>query len=40
MEFRCAGREDVSLILFFIRELAAYEQMLEEVVADEKTLEH
>ena len=39
MNFRYAERNDVSLILKFIRELAAYEKMLDEVVADEATLE-
>lgn len=39
MEFRNAERKDVALILRFIRELAAYEGLEEEVVADEKTLE-
>lgn len=38
-EFRFAGRADVPLILCFIRELADYEGMLDEVVADEPTLE-
>ncbi|MFQ8999364.1 N-acetyltransferase family protein [Allofournierella massiliensis] len=38
-EFRFARREDVPLILQFIRELADYEQLLSEVVADEATLE-
>lgn len=38
-EFRFAQREDVPLILQFIRELADYEQLLSEVVADEATLE-
>lgn len=37
--FRSAGREDVPLILRFIKELADYEGMLDEVVADEATLE-
>ena len=37
--FRSATREDVPLILQFIRELADYEKMLHEVVADEATLE-
>lgn len=37
--FRAAVREDVPLILTFIRELADYEGMLDEVVADEATLE-
>lgn len=39
MKFRFAVREDTPLILTFIKELAAYEKMLDEVVADEKTLE-
>lgn len=38
-EFRFAQRRDVPLILQFIRELADYEKMLPEVVADEPTLE-
>ena len=38
-EFREAERADVPLILQFIRELADYEGMLDEVVADEPTLE-
>lgn len=37
--FRFATREDVGLILHFIRELADYEKMLDEVVADEAILE-
>ena len=37
--FRGAVRADVPLILAFIRELAEYEGMLDEVVADEATLE-
>lgn len=37
--FRSAARADVPLILAFIRELAEYEGMLDEVVADEETLE-
>lgn len=37
--FRYARRTDVPLILRFIKELADYEKMLDEVVADEKTLE-
>lgn len=37
--FRYAQREDIPLILQFIKELADYEKMLDEVVADEKTLE-
>lgn len=39
MEFRYAERKDTKLILQFIKELADYEKMLDEVVADEKTLE-
>ena len=39
MEFRYAERKDTALILQFIMELADYEKMLNEVVADEKTLE-
>lgn len=39
MEFRYAERKDTALILRFIKELADYEKMLDEVVADEKTLE-
>ena len=34
IEFRNARREDTPLILAFIRELADYEHMLDEVVAD------
>ena len=37
-ELRFAKEEDVSLILSFIKELAAYEKMSDEVVADEETL--
>lgn len=36
MNFRYAEREDTALILQFIRELADYEKMLDEVAADEK----
>lgn len=39
LTFRSAERKDVSLILKFIKELADYEKMLNEVVADEATLE-
>lgn len=39
LTFRSAERNDVSLILQFIKELADYEKMLSEVVADEATLE-
>lgn len=34
MEFRYAERKDCALILQFIKELADYEKMLDEVVAD------
>lgn len=37
--FRHAGKKDIPLILKFIRDLAEYEGLLNEVVADEKTLE-
>lgn len=37
-EFRFAKEEDASLILDFIKELAEYEKMSDEVVADEQTL--
>ena len=37
--FRTAERKDTPLILQFIKELADYEKMLDEVVADEATLE-
>lgn len=39
LSFRFAERQDTRLILKFIKELADYEGLLEEVVADEKTLE-
>lgn len=39
LTFRYAKRKDVSLILQFIKDLAEYEKMLDEVVADEATLE-
>lgn len=39
MEFRYAEKRDTGLILQFIKELAEYEKMLDEVVADEATLE-
>lgn len=38
MDFRYAKREDTALILDFIKGLAEYEKMSDEVVADEKTL--
>ena len=37
-EFRFAKEEDASLILDFIKELAEYEKMSDEVVAEEQTL--
>ena len=39
LKFRFAERKDVSLILKFIKDLAEYEKMLDEVIADEPTLE-
>ena len=39
LSFRSAERRDVPTILQFIRGLAEYEKMLDEVVADEATLE-
>lgn len=39
LTFRSAERDDVPLILHFIKQLAEYENMLDEVVADEATLE-
>lgn len=38
LSFRPATRGDVSLILSFIRQLAAYEKMLDDVVATEELL--
>ena len=38
MDYRYAVEEDTPLILDFIRQLADYEHMLDEVVADEETL--
>lgn len=40
MDYRFATEEDTSLILFFIKELAAYEKMATEVVATEELLHH
>lgn len=40
LTFRNAERKDTSLILQFIKALAAYEKMAEEVIADEPTLEN
>ena len=39
LRFRSADRKDTPLILQFIKELAGYEKMLNEVVADEAMLE-
>ena len=38
-KFRHAQREDMGKVLFFIRQLAEYEKMSEEVVATEELLE-
>ena len=38
LTFRAAEEKDCGLILFFIRELATYEKMLDEVVATEEML--
>ena len=39
LKLRYAERKDITLILDFIRKLAEYEKMTDEVIADEKTLE-
>ena len=39
LSFRFANRDDAPLILRFIRELAAYENMLDDVVATEELLQ-
>lgn len=39
LTFRYAERKDTALILKFIKALAEYEKMLDEVIADEATLE-
>jgi len=39
MTFRYAERKDTALILWFIKELAEYEKMSAELIADEATLE-
>jgi len=38
-EIRFAKREDTKLVLKFIKELAEYEELLDEVIADADTLE-
>ncbi len=38
-QFRFANENDLSLILEFIRELAEYEKMLDEVIANEELLD-
>lgn len=38
LEFRFADINDTAKILYFIKELAAYEKMLDEVVATEELL--
>lgn len=38
LSFRAAEQKDTALILYFIRELAAYEKMADEVVATEELL--
>jgi GNAT superfamily N-acetyltransferase len=38
-KIRTATREDIPLVLQFIKELAVYEKMLDEVIATEETLE-
>ena len=38
MEYRFASEKDVGLILHFIKELAIYENLQDQVVADESTL--
>jgi len=40
LQFIYAERKDTAEILRFIKELAEYEKMLDQVVADEETLEH
>lgn len=39
MEYRFAKREDTQLVLQFVKELAEYEGMLDQVVANEATME-
>ena len=38
MKFRFAKKDDAALILHLIKELASYENMLDEVISDEETL--
>ena len=40
LTFRFAERADTPFVLRFIRELARYEQLEDQVVADAQTLEH
>lgn len=40
MNYRFAKEEDISLILYFVRELAKYEKMEDLVIADEKTMKY
>lgn len=40
LEFRLATREDIPLIFYFIKELAAYEKLSDEVIATEELLDH
>ena len=39
LSFRNAERKDISLIIQFIKQLAEFEKMLDQVVADDATLE-
>ena len=40
LSFRNAEKNDISLILHFIKELASYEKMLDEIIATEEILNH
>ena len=40
LSFRNAEKNDISLILHFIKELASFEKMLDEVIATEEILNH
>lgn len=40
LSFRNAEKNDISLVLHFIKELASYEKMLDEVIASEEILNH